>query len=79
MGRKCQISGVSRQSGHNVSHANNKTKRVFRANLQTKKIYVSELKKSIRLRLSTRMIRTIDRIGFTAALKKHNVTLAELT
>ena len=79
MGRKCDISGVSRQVGNRVSHANNKTKHVFRANLQYKKIFVPELNKSVRLRLSTRMLRTIDKIGLAGALKKHSVTLAELS
>lgn len=78
MAHKCQISGKSNQKGHRVSHANNKTKHTFKANLQTKKIFVSEVGKFVKLKLSTRMIRTIDKIGFSEALRKNNVTLKDL-
>ena len=78
MARKCQISGASRQSGHRVSHAKNKTKHVFMANLQSKRVYVPEQKKYVRVKLSTRMIRTIDKLGLAATLKKYHLTLSDL-
>lgn len=78
MARKCQISGTKGQSGHRVSHANNKTKHTFEANLQQKRVYSSELKRFVRIKVSTRMIRTIDKIGLTAALKKHNLSIKQL-
>jgi len=78
MAHKCDISGKSRQSGNRVSHAKNRTKHVFKANLQNKKIFVPELDKYLHLKISTRMLRTIDKIGLNAALKKHNLTLADL-
>jgi large subunit ribosomal protein L28 len=78
MARKCQISGVARQYGHRVSHAKNKTNHVFLANLQTKKIYVPEEKRSVTLKLSTRMIRTVDKLGLRGALKKYGVSLQDL-
>lgn len=79
MARRCQISGVSRQCGHRVSHAKNRTKHVFKANLQTKRLFVPEEKRYITLQLSTRMIRTIDKLGLTATLRKFNVSLADLS
>lgn len=78
MAHKCKISGASRQHGHRVSHANNKTKHVFMANLQVKKLFVPEKKRSIRIKVSTRMIRTIDKLGLNAALKKHGLTLEQI-
>ena len=79
MAHKCSISGVSRQTGNRVSHAKNRTKHVFKANIQRKKLYLSELKKSVRLKVSTRMIRTIDKLGLQGALKKYNLTIADIT
>ena len=79
MARRCTISGVTHQNGHRVSHANNKTHHKFEANLQTKKLFVPELGKSVRVRVSTRMLRTIDKLGFVGALEKHNLSLTDVT
>lgn len=78
MARQCKISGVSRQTGHRVSHAKNRTKHVFNSNLQTKRIWIPEQKKYVRLRISTRMIRTIDGLGLEAALRKYGLRLPDL-
>jgi large subunit ribosomal protein L28 len=78
MSHKCKLTGISRQSGHRVSHANNKTKHAFKGNIQVKSIYVPELKKSVRLKVSTRAIRTIDKLGLEAALRKYNLSLKDL-
>jgi len=78
MSRRCSISQKCRQHGHRVSHANNKTKHVFMANVHTKKFWIPEEKKSVAIKVSTKMMRTIDKIGLEAALKKHGVTLAEV-
>ena len=60
MTRRCVVTGKTVQYGHNVSHANNKTKRRFLPNLQEKSILSEVLGQSIRLRLSTNAIRTIE-------------------
>ncbi|MBN8549578.1 MAG: 50S ribosomal protein L28 [Deltaproteobacteria bacterium] len=78
MSHKCAISGVSHQNGNRVSHANNKTHHIFKANLQTKRIYIPSEKRYVKVKLSTRMIRTIDKLGVEATLKKYNVALADL-
>jgi large subunit ribosomal protein L28 len=75
MSRKCEISGKMKRMGHRVSHSNNKTSHYFEPNIQSKRIFVPELQKFVRLKLSTNMIRTIDKIGLNAALKKHGVCL----
>ncbi|HXV23354.1 MAG TPA: 50S ribosomal protein L28 [Alphaproteobacteria bacterium] len=63
MARRCVITGKGVQSGHNVSHANNKTKRTFRPNLQRASFLSDALGHSVRLRLSANAIRTIEHNG----------------
>ncbi|MEM7110250.1 MAG: 50S ribosomal protein L28 [Bacteroidota bacterium] len=70
MSRVCQITGKRAQVGNNVSHANNKTKRRFYPNLQKKRFYIPEEDKWITLKVSTSAIRTINKNGITAVLKK---------
>lgn len=75
MSKKCQVSNKGPQFGHRVSHANNKSKHTFLPNLQVKKIFIPELGKSIRLKVSTRMIRSFDKLGVTETLRKNNITI----
>lgn len=79
MAHKCDISGKSRQSGHRVSHANNKTKHVFKANLQTRRVFLADENRYVKVKVSTRIMRTIDKIGLKATLKKYKVDLKSLT
>jgi len=70
MSKVCHITGKKAQVGNNVSHSKRRTKRKFEVNLQTKKFYWVEQDMWIQLRLSTRALRTINKIGLNAALKK---------
>ena len=63
MSRRCQITGKGVLTGNNVSHANNKTRRRFLPNLQEAALLSDILGQRIRLRISTRAIRTIERRG----------------
>ena len=63
MSRRCQISGKGVLTGNNVSHANNKTRRRFLPNLQVTSLMSDTLGTPIRLRLSTRAIRTVEAKG----------------
>ena len=63
MSRRCDITGKGVLSGNNVSHANNKTRRRFLPNLQDTSLLSEILGQNIRLRLSTRAIRTIEHNG----------------
>jgi large subunit ribosomal protein L28 len=63
MARRCELTGKGPQVGHNVSHANNKTKRVFRPNLQTISFASEALGNSYRLKVSMNALRTVDRNG----------------
>jgi len=63
MSRRCELTGKGLQVGHNVSHANNKTKRVYRPNLQTLSLASEALGNSYKLRISMNALRTLDRQG----------------
>lgn len=63
MSRRCQITGKGVLTGNNVSHANNKTRRRFLPNLQETSLLSDALGLPVRLRLSTRAIRTVERNG----------------
>ncbi|MFH1003949.1 MAG: 50S ribosomal protein L28 [Bacteroidota bacterium] len=69
MSQLCQITGKRIQVGHNVSHANNKTKRVFYPNLKVKRFFLLEEKKWITLKVSTEGFRHINKRGLAACLK----------
>jgi large subunit ribosomal protein L28 len=68
---RSQITGKRRMLANNVSHSNIKTKRWQKVNVQRRRIWVPELKRFVRLDLTTRDLRTIDRIGLVAYAKKH--------
>ena len=72
MSRVCEITGKTGNAANNVSHANNKTKRRQLPNLHSKRIFIPELDRTVRVRLSTRALRSIDKIGIAAFLKKEH-------
>lgn len=71
MARVCQVTGKKPMVGNNVSHANNKTKRRFLPNLQSRKFWVESENRWVRLRVSNAALRTIDKKGI-------DVVIAEL-
>ena len=68
MSRVCQVTGKRPVSGHNVSHANNKTKRRFLPNLHDRRFWVASEKRWVRLRVSTKGLRIIDKKGIDSVL-----------
>ncbi len=66
----CELTGKKARVGNNVSHANNKTKRIFAPNLHKKRFYIPEEDKWITLKVSTSALKTINKKGITAALKE---------
>jgi large subunit ribosomal protein L28 len=68
MARVCQVTGKKPMQGHNVSHANNKTKRRFLPNLQYRRFWVESEKRWVRLRVSNAGLRTIDKNGIDVVL-----------
>ena len=63
MSRICELTGKGRQVGHNVSHANNKTKRVFLPNLQNVTLRSEGLDRSFKFRVSTQGLRSVEHVG----------------
>lgn len=63
MSRICELTGKGRQVGHNVSHANNKTKRVFLPNLQNVTLMSEKLDRSFKFRVSAHGLRSVEHNG----------------
>ncbi|MFA5834722.1 MAG: 50S ribosomal protein L28 [Bacteroidota bacterium] len=69
MSKRCEVSEVGPMTGHNVSHANNRTPRRFLPNLQSKRIWVQELKRYINVKLTSKALKTVTKNG-TAEIAK---------
>ena len=69
MSRVCELTGKKAMVGNNVSHAKNKTKRRFNVNLINKRFYIPEEDKWVTLKVSTSALKTINKIGISAAIK----------
>ncbi|HMQ63573.1 MAG TPA: 50S ribosomal protein L28 [Flavilitoribacter sp.] len=70
MSKICQLTGKRPISGNNVSHSNRKTRRRFLPNLQKKRFYMPETGEWVTLKVSTSAMRTINKLGLYAYLKK---------
>ncbi len=68
MSRVCQVTGKGPMSGNNVSHANNKTRRRFLPNLHYKRVWVESEQRYVRLRVSQKGLRIIDKLGIDQVL-----------
>lgn len=68
MSRVCMVTGKKPVTGNNVSHANNKTRRRFSPNIHTHRFWVESEKRFVKLRLSTKGMRIIDKNGIDAVL-----------
>ena len=69
MSRVCQVTGKRPASGNNVSHAHNKTRRRYLPNLQSYRFWVESEQRFVRLRVSTKGLRIIDKLGIDQVLK----------
>jgi large subunit ribosomal protein L28 len=68
MSRVCQVTGKKPVSGNNVSHANNRTRRRFLPNLHSHKFWVESENRWVKLRLSTKGMRIIDKNGIDTVI-----------
>jgi len=68
MSRICQVTGKGVVTGNHVSHANNKTRRRFLPNLHERRFWVASENRWVKLRVSTKALRTIDKNGIDAVL-----------
>jgi large subunit ribosomal protein L28 len=70
MSKICQLTGTKPLVGNNVSHSKRRTKRRFNPNLQTKRIYVREIDTWVKVKLTTRALRNMEKIGTYKYLKQ---------
>lgn len=70
MARVCDLTGKKAIVGNKVSFSNKKSKRRFNPNLQVKRFFIPEMGEWISLKVSTSAMRTIDKIGISAAIEK---------
>ena len=70
MSRVCELTGKKAMVGNNVSHALNRTKRKFNANLMTKRFYIAEEDKWIKLKVSASALKNINKKGISAVVKE---------
>jgi large subunit ribosomal protein L28 len=68
MSRVCMVTGKSPQVGNNVSHAKNRTKRRFLPNLHTHRFWVESEKRFVKLRITSKGMRIIDKVGIEQVL-----------
>ena len=78
MAKVCKITGKRPLVANNVSKANNKTKRRQLPNLQKKKVFIPELGKTVRIKVSTNALKSIDKEGLLTFLKKKKLSLADI-
>lgn len=73
MARTCDLTGKRRQVNNKVSHSNIKSKTLKQVNLQTKRVFDPESGQTIKLRLSAKAIKTLDKVGsLTKFIRKHS-------
>tara|TARA_B100001750_G_C15181786_1_gene434414 strand:- start:292 stop:531 length:240 start_codon:yes stop_codon:yes gene_type:complete len=78
MSRVCKITGKRPLVANNVSKSNRKTKRRQLPNLQSKKVFVPELGRSVKIKLSTKALKTIDKHGLLPYLNKQGLSLRDI-
>ena len=78
MAKQCDLCGKGTVHGQQVSHAHNVTKRTWEPNLKWKRLYDPESKRWVRLKVSTRVLRTIDRKGLAATLRDSGIRIEDL-
>lgn len=69
MSKVCQVTGKRPVTGNNVSHAHNKTRRRFSPNLHARRFWVESEKRFVKLRVSTKGMRIIDKLGIEKVLE----------
>ena len=70
MARGCDVTGKKTTTGNNVSHANNRTRRKFLPNLQSRKFWVESENRWVSMKISSAALRTIDKLGIDEVLKR---------
>lgn len=75
---KCKASGKTPQFGNNVPFSLKKTRKKWDVNVQKRSIYVPELGRTVRIKLSARALRSVDKLGLMPYLRKQGKTLKDV-
>jgi len=78
MSRKCNLTGKGPLKGNKVAHSNKKTNKHFLPNIIQKRIFVPELKRFVKIKLSARALKSVTRSGLMTYLKKQGLTLKDV-
>jgi len=79
MARRCKLTGKGPLSGNRVSHSNRKTRMRQLPNLQDKRLFVPEIGRWVRVRMSTRALRTVTKKGLIKFLQDEGLSLQDIT
>ncbi|TGN16776.1 50S ribosomal protein L28 [Leptospira ilyithenensis] len=71
MARRCVVTGKGTTAGNNVSHSHKKDRRIWKVNVITKKIFLEDENRWVRVKISTRALRTLRKKGLKNAIKDH--------
>jgi large subunit ribosomal protein L28 len=75
MARKCELTGKQANNAYAISHSHRRTKKLQEANLQEKRVWWAQGKRWIKLRLSTKAIKTLEKKGLAAMAKEAGIDL----
>ena len=75
MARRCQLTGKKANNGYSISHSHRRTKRLQQANLQTKRLWWAEGNRFVKLKISTKALKTIEVKGLAAMAKEAGINL----
>ncbi|MCB0044112.1 MAG: 50S ribosomal protein L28 [Caldilineaceae bacterium] len=76
---KCKLSGKGPQYGNNLPWSKKTTRRRWQPNVQKYSIFVPELGRTVKIKASTRAMKSVNKLGLMAYLRKHNLTLKDVT
>ncbi|MDF3818308.1 50S ribosomal protein L28 [Leptospira sp. 96542] len=71
MARRCVVTGKGTTAGNNVAHSHKKNRRIWKVNVITKKIFLEDENRWVRVKISTRALRTLRKKGLKVAIKDH--------
>ncbi|NEP13056.1 MAG: 50S ribosomal protein L28 [Symploca sp. SIO2C1] len=75
MGRKCQLTGKKANNAYAISHSHRRSHKLQQANLQSKRVWWSQGNRWVKLRLSTKAIKTLEKKGLQAMAKEAGINL----
>lgn len=71
MARRCVVTGKGTTAGNNVSHSHKKNRRIWKVNVITKRIFLEDENRWVKVKISTRALRTLRKKGLKSAIKEH--------